>query len=412
MPRREKEHPGQVGDYWLSYRPNSPYVCRTWFDKAGGQTRRRSLGTTDFREAKLRLAQWVTVHGSMHQERPADVPLATLLVRYWERHGSKAAMAPSIKAHLACWAEFFGEATVAELTADRQERFLDWLRAKRCARNSARPYSSSTLRKIIAAGAAALHQAHKRQEIAAVLPIVKVEERNPRMRRLEVAEVAAFLDAIEADHLYLFVMLALNTLSRPGALLELRREQCSLVDRLIFLNPDGREQTKKFRPVVPITDTLLPLIKAAPPGPLVQWRGRPVRQLDRVWRETVARAELGEGVDRMTLRRTMARELRRRGVPPWDASGIMGHASETYDTTEIYAEYDPNYLSRAVAAIDGFMSDVGRVAARPTIRLPQQERSSSVLAPFPETTTTPGKTGAGDGNRTHDIQLGKLSFYH
>ena len=108
----------------------------------------------------------------------------------------------------------------------------------------------------------------------------------------------------------------------------------------------------------------------------------------------------------------LARELRRRGVPPWDASGIMGHASETYDTTEIYAEYDPNYLSRAVAAIDGFMSDVGRVAARPTIRLPQQERSSSVLAPFPETTTTPGKTGAGDGNRTHDIQLGKLSFYH
>jgi hypothetical protein len=23
-----------------------------------------------------------------------------------------------------------------------------------------------------------------------------------------------------------------------------------------------------------------------------------------------------------------------------------------------------------------------------------------------------GKVGAGDGNRTHDIQLGKLSFYH
>ena len=110
-------------------------------------------------------------------------------------------------------------------------------------------------------------------------------------------------------------MLALNTLSRPGALLELRREQCSLVDRLIFLNPDGREQTRKFRPVVPITDTLLPLIQAAAPGPLVQWRGRPVRQLDRVWRETIARAELGPGIDRMTLRRTMARELRRRGVP-------------------------------------------------------------------------------------------------
>ena len=62
--------------------------------------------------------------------------------------------------------------------------------------------------------------------------------------------MAALLDATQADHLYMFVMLALNTLSRPGALLELRREQCSLVDRLIFLNPEGREQTRKFRPVV------------------------------------------------------------------------------------------------------------------------------------------------------------------
>ena len=104
-----------------------------------------------------------------------------------------------------------------------------------------------------------------------------------------------------------------------------------------------------------------------------------MRQLDRVWRETVTRAGLGEGVDRMTLRRTMARELRRRKVQPWDVAGIMGHTSETYDVTEIYAEYDPEYLSRAVAAIDGFMRDVGRVATRPIIRLPNPERSSSVL---------------------------------
>jgi integrase len=209
----------------------------------------------------------------------------------------------------------------------------------------------------------------------------------------------------------MFTMLALNTLSRPGALLELRRAQCSLGDRLIFLNPEGREQTRKFRPVVPITETLYPLIKAAPPGLLVHWRGKPVRQIDRAWRETVARAGLGQGIDRMTLRRTMARELRRRGVQPWDVGGIMGHRSKEHDTTEIYAEYDPNYLSRAVAAIDGFMSDVGRVAARPIVRSYTEERSSSVLVPFRESVTSRGSVGAGDGNRTHDIQLGKLSFY-
>ena len=136
-----------------------------------------------------------------------------------------------------------------------------------------------------------------------------------------------------------------------------------------------------------------------------------MRQIDRVWRETIARAGIGAGVDRMTLRRTMARELRRRGIQPWDLGGIMGHKAQHHDTTEIYAAYDPNYLSLAVAAIDGFMSDVGRVAARPIIRSKPHERSSSVLVPFPEGANPQGKVGAGEGNRTLDIQLGKLSFY-
>ena len=79
----------------------------------------------------------------MHQEPPADVPLATVFVRYWERHGSQVAMAPSIKANLAYWSEFFGEATVAELTLDRQDRFLEWLRAKRCARTLHNPTAAA-----------------------------------------------------------------------------------------------------------------------------------------------------------------------------------------------------------------------------------------------------------------------------
>src|SRR4051794_5703204 len=88
-----------------------------------------------------------------------------------------------------------------------------------------------------------------------------------------------------------------------------------------ILNPHGREQTRKFRPVVPITDTLYPVIEAAGPGLLVPWHGKPVRQIDRMWRETVERAGLGPGVDRMRLRRTMATELRRRAVQPWDLGG-------------------------------------------------------------------------------------------
>ncbi len=53
----------------------------------------------------------------------------------------------------------------------------------------------------------------------------------------------------------------------------------------------------------------------------------------------------------------MARELRRRGVQPWDLAGLMGHTSRE-TTTEIYAEYDPSYLTKAVEVIDSCMTEI------------------------------------------------------
>ena len=54
-----------------------------------------------------------------------------------------------------------------------------------------------------------------------------------------------------------------NTLARPEAILELKLFQVNLDDRLITLNPPGREQTKKRRPTLPITDTLFPWLENA-----------------------------------------------------------------------------------------------------------------------------------------------------
>ena len=53
-------------------------------------------------------------------------------------------------------------------------------------------------------------------------------------------------------------MISLNTLARPDAVLDLSPAQVDFKRRLIKLNPDGRKQTKKYRPVVPISETLLP----------------------------------------------------------------------------------------------------------------------------------------------------------
>ena len=62
----------------------------------------------------------------------------------------------------------------------------------------------------------------------------------------------------KVPHLLRFCIISLNTLARPDAVLDLSPMQVDIKRRLIKLNPDGRRQTKKYRPVVPISETLLP----------------------------------------------------------------------------------------------------------------------------------------------------------
>ncbi len=64
---------------------NSPVWCATWFDPATRQTRRASLGETDFRAARLALAQFALARAEPRRARPEDTPLDEILLRYWEQ---------------------------------------------------------------------------------------------------------------------------------------------------------------------------------------------------------------------------------------------------------------------------------------------------------------------------------------
>jgi integrase len=86
-----------------------------------------------------------------------------------------------------------------------------------------------------------------------IIDVTRDKERRhvqPKGRPLKLDELAALLDAPMPEHLFLFCLLALSTLSRPAALLELTPEQYDQEDGIVDLNPPGREQTKKHRPMV------------------------------------------------------------------------------------------------------------------------------------------------------------------
>ena len=214
------------------------------------------------------------------------------------------------------------------------------------------------------------------------------------------------------EHLRLFLVLLLGTAARPEAVLELTRFQCDLDRGTINLNPPGRLQTKKRRPILPMADFLRPWIEAASAGPLVAYRGRPVRYLAHAFQNLRDAAGFDRDVTAYTIRHTVATELSRRGVPPVEIASFLGHRMPDFRTTGRYVHVAPDHLAKARAALEDLANDIGRAATRPMV--PTTMRASCVLVPKRtdcNPPVKPRKTGAGEGIRTLDPDLGKVVLY-
>ncbi len=340
----------QIGSYWLSKRDGSPKWYATWLDAR--RSYRSSLGTEDVREAEIRLAEFVTKRGVPHRIQSDAMPLATVLVRYWEAHGSKIPSAEAARYAMALWTDFWGPATIADLSVHRQYEFIDWLKA--------RGYKNSYVSRVMSVGRAAVNRAFKWGEIERAPFIHDVTDRSDEKapHRLDDDEMRAFLTTVQQwPHVFIFSMIMLNTLARPDAALDLAPAQVNFRDRFIDLNPQGRRQTKKYRPIVPITDTLSQLIAAREVSRFVLWHGEPVGSVKKTFKLAVRTAGLTSEISPYSLRHTMATELRRRGVPAWEVEGMLGHRRP--GPTEKYAQFAPDYQIASRAAIDAYFAELG-----------------------------------------------------
>lgn len=133
---------------------------------------------------------------------------------------------------------------------------------------------------------------------------------------------------IDAPHIKMFCMVAVCTLARPENILDLRLDQIDWTDGLIRLNPLGRKQTKKYRPVVPICQTLRPWLEHARENNeeyVVEYAGRRIKSAKRGFRTLRKRCNFPDSFTAKSIRHTMGRELARAKVNPWEVSVIMGH---------------------------------------------------------------------------------------
>ena len=435
MPRKRKDRPGQLGDFWLSRRKNSAMWCRTWFDERTRQTKRASLGTEDFSEAEIKLAEWVVTNGEMRGNRPESVALETVLVRYYQNHAIHQRSAEQARYALRRWSDSFPEALVSDVTPARLRAFADAMRAE--------GLSSGYVRRTLAIGQAAINRAQREGEITAVprIDLSIAPEGEPRERLLSPEEVLRLFDAAESDHAFLYLMLAFGTAARPEAILELTAAQVDVENRLIRLNPPGRSQNKKRRPTIPMCESLVPWLTGLLAGPVVRYtpqlpegiaertkatpkpralagirttinrlkararqrlrdeaarlasRARRTGRRGEAWTLLQEARQKGDAlleITAYTIRHTVASEMRRRGVPVWEVAGFLGHSSG-YRTTERYAKFGPDHLSQAVRAIDAYFADLGLAVEPDSDQSVTRLRASCVLPSKPDRAQVIGK---------------------
>lgn len=347
--------------YALVKRTGSPHWYLEWRER--GEKIRRSCGTGSVEAARVAAREIILESARIVDQKPDDMPVTTVIARYMAQRGSKLAGASANRHSAKLWDAFFARDTVADLTVDRIDAFVAWLRAYTT--RGGTPMSQSYVRRVMALGKAALNRAWHRQEITSTpyIPLPSAGESWPHVAKR--AELVAWLNAIDPQsNLFTYTMIRLNTCCRGDAARDLQPFQVDFDARTVRLNPAWREQTKKYRPVVPLTATLAEFLRTCTASPYYvasHRRGARLGDIKKAWNTARAAAQLPVHFVPKILRHTVASELRRRGVPGWEVSALMGHSrGEAHATTAVYAKFDPEWMLKSRSAIDAFMVDLAR----------------------------------------------------
>jgi integrase len=317
-----------------------------------GRSKRRSTGETDRGEAQRTFAGFLLE--SERQASPDRLTVREAVDAYKAEHvaekvAAKATADFSLRPILA----HFGDMEIRDIQPADVRDYMRKRRQGKLGGARARPVVDSTIRRELVALIAALNFAASERLIPAVPPIALPEPGEARDRwltrgegeRLIAAAAQGWTLASEAPmpRVYLFTMLAIETAGRKEALETLTWFQVR--DGLIYLNPEGRKQTKKRRAIVPISDRLAPVLARARRDARSEWvLGKP-GSIRKAFEGAVERAGLAD-VTPHVLRHTWATWAARDGVDLWKIAGILGDTLATVEKT--YLHHCPHHLRDAV----------------------------------------------------------------
>jgi integrase len=215
-----------------------------------------------------------------------------------------------------------------------------------------RKVSPATARYELGMLAVALRWAKQRRLITDAPEIWRPPVPERKRRHLTRAEFMRFLGEVKAPHARLYVLLGLYTMARPTALLELTWDRVNLDRGEIDLNPAGRRQTAKRRPIVAINDEAIEELRAAQSARqtdfVIERGGAPVGSIKKAFQAASERS--GVKVTPYTLRHTGAVWAAESGVRMEELAQFMGH-DDSRTTEKHYARFSPGHLRRVSNAV-------------------------------------------------------------
>ncbi|MEM5501825.1 tyrosine-type recombinase/integrase [Ahrensia kielensis] len=184
-------------------------------------------------------------------------------------------------------------------------------------------------------------------------------------------EIAAIFDNLKHAHARLAYFWLLNTGARVGAVLDLKGNQIDYKNGLIDLNPKGRTQNNKFRPIQPLSTIAIKWssMLELPKGPLIQYRGKQVRSMKNAMRGAIRKAGLSQQINTYSIRYAMAAHLRKHGIATEQIALFLGHSqpNRRYRITQGYAPFPEDYLKNLVPVIDEFILEIDSHSSRKLI---------------------------------------------
>jgi integrase len=388
----------QIGPFWLGKEANTNKYYMYWHDKRTRRTSRKTTGTSDFRAA----IQAITAHHIAHlePEKEGGLSVRQVALKYWQDHAQNLINSGTPRTSFYKLSEFLNEheGSGPALQADEWSRettkaLIKWMKEnpsyseKRIPDpdggfkviKTPRPQTDKTINRHLDDIRAAFRYCMDRPPIIKGIVGAQTREGRPKptLSLDQCRKLFAYAYASpDRQHLQAYLIAAFTTLARPDAILDISvspiRQQVEWDYRRLHLNPAGRRQTKKYRPIVPINDYLLPHLQAAQErteaalldpeiktnGYLVEYKGKPLAAIRQTWNR--AKTALGwpmvRDYDAKMIRHTMAKWLRAQGVPWTELEGHLGHRLPS--TSETYAEFAPDYLGHVQAEITRFMGQV------------------------------------------------------